>query len=540
MKDRLLFLRAFARTLCICLAVWAAAMAALVWLNWRWSREDISLSLNRTRTCLSGSPGVMQDGGTASHYLTINGISALDQYGGQMYLRAYDEEGDVLGQSQLLTAFVGLNDTTWYALFDAAMTDAEQLAAARLLMEYPWLRGYQPYDESPDTFVGLDLTGWAEGEAFFPIRAVLHLDGEEITLVDADPARFPGKTMEHIQIHYADFYSALAGRGGPEKRLERYRALEAEMDAWIEQLLTQDPRTGLTYDQMIMPPGGSSSRVFPNMSMDSSLEQIVVSNYALPPLYLLYGLEPAILLTLAAAVALACWLTWLETRAIRRERNFTRAAAHELKTPLAVLRSHAEALREDIDPAKRAAYLDVVLDESDRMAALVGQLLDLSRLERGVPLKRERVDFAALVRACFDRLSLSAGERDLHVTLNLTEGMVSGDRARLEEAVGNLASNALRYTPAGGSISVRLENSRGKLWLAVDNDGQGFTPRELSRLWEPFYRGDPARSRDTGGAGLGLAIVRAAVRAHGGTCGAENRAGGVRFWLELPALQSDG
>ena len=225
---------------------------------------------------------------------------------------------------------------------------------------------------------------------------------------------------------------------------------------------------------------------------------------------------------------------------LERERAFTRGAAHELKTPLAIIRTHAEALGEDIAPEKRGEYLNIILEESDRMAALVGQLLDLSRLERGVPLKRERVDFAALVRASFDRLSLSAGERDLHVTLNLTEGMVSGDRARLEEAVGNLASNALRYTPAGGSISVRLENSRGKLWLAVDNDGQGFTPRELSRLWEPFYRGDPARSRDTGGAGLGLAIVRAAVRAHGGTCGAENRAGGVRFWLELPALQSDG
>ena len=152
MKDRLLFLRAFARTLCICLAVWAAAMAALVWLNWRWSAEDIILSLDRTRTCLSDSPGAIQDRGTASQYLTINGIDALEQYGGQMYLRAYDEEGNVLGQSQLLTAFVGLGDIAWYALFDAAMTDAEQLAAARLLMEYPWLKGSQPYDEASAAF----------------------------------------------------------------------------------------------------------------------------------------------------------------------------------------------------------------------------------------------------------------------------------------------------------------------------------------------------------------------------------------------------
>ena len=537
MKDRLLFLRAFARTLCICLAVWAAAMAALVWLNGRWSAEDILTNEYEARRSAGSLNGEEMD---FSVDLSMIACEELERYGGQMLLRIYDEEGGVLGQSQLLMARIAKDGFLQYVLFDAAMTDAEQLAAARVFMEYPWLRVYQLYDEASAAFESLELTGWAEGEAFFPVRVVLHLDGEEITLVDADPARFPGKTMEHIQIHYADFYSALAGRGGPKMRLEQYRTLEAEMDAWIEQLLTQDPRTGLTYDQMIMTAGGTAPRTFPNMSMDGSMEQIVVSNYALPPFYLLYGLEPAILLTLAAAVALACWLTWLETRAIRRERNFTRAAAHELKTPLAVLRSHAEALREDIDPAKRTQYLDVVLDESDRMAALVGQLLDLSRLERGVPLKRERVDFAALVRACFDRLSLSAGERDLHVTLNLTEGMVSGDRARLEEAVGNLASNALRYTPAGGSISVRLENSRGKLWLAVDNDGRGFTPRELSRLWEPFYRGDPARSRDTGGAGLGLAIVRAAVRAHGGTCGAENRAGGVRFWLELPALQSDG
>ena len=306
MKDRLLFLRAFARTLCICLAVWAAAMAALVWLNWRWSAEDILTNEYEARRS-AGS--LLGDEAGFSGRLSVIADSELERYGGQMLLRIYDEEGGVLGQSQLLMAWIAKDGFLQYALFDAVMTDAEQLAAARVLMEYPWLRASQPYDEASAAFESLELTGWAEGEAFFPIRAVLHLAGEEITLVDADPARFPGKTMEHIQIHYADFYSALAGRGGPEKRLERYRALEAEMDAWIEQLLTQDPRTGLTYDQLIMTAGGTAPRIFPNMSMDGSLEQIVVSNYALPPLYLLYGLEPAILLTLAAAVALACWLT---------------------------------------------------------------------------------------------------------------------------------------------------------------------------------------------------------------------------------------
>ena len=91
---------------------------------------------------------------------------------------------------------------------------------------------------------------------------------------------------------------------------------------------------------------------------------------------------------------------------MERERAFTRAAAHELKTPLAVLRTHAEALREDIAPARRGEYLDVVLDESDRMAALVGSLLELSRMEEGGALHREVLAMDALVRAVFDRLAL--------------------------------------------------------------------------------------------------------------------------------------
>lgn len=144
MKDRLLFLRAFARTLCICLAVWAAAMAALVWLNGRWSAEDILTNEYEARRS-AGS--LLGDEAGFSGRLSVIADSELERYGGQMLLRIYDEEGGVLGQSQLLTAWIA-SDGPRYALFDAVMTDAEQLAAARVLMEYPWLRASQPYDEA--------------------------------------------------------------------------------------------------------------------------------------------------------------------------------------------------------------------------------------------------------------------------------------------------------------------------------------------------------------------------------------------------------
>ena len=116
MKDRLLFLRAFARTLCICLAVWAAAMAALVWLNWRWSAEDILTNEYEARRS-AGS--LLGDEAGFSGRLSVIADSELERYGGQMLLRIYDEEGGVLGQSQLLTAWIA-SDGPRYALFDAS------------------------------------------------------------------------------------------------------------------------------------------------------------------------------------------------------------------------------------------------------------------------------------------------------------------------------------------------------------------------------------------------------------------------------------
>ncbi len=220
---------------------------------------------------------------------------------------------------------------------------------------------------------------------------------------------------------------------------------------------------------------------------------------------------------------------------LRRERDFTRAAAHELKTPLAVLRTHAEALREDIDPAKRDQYLDVVLDETDSMAQLISSLLELSRLENGVPLDMEYLDLSALIRSVFAPLTLPMERKGMTLSLDLSEVWLSCDPARIKSAVDNLASNALRYGSEGGRVEVALVQEENTARLTVYNDGPPIPEEHLPHLFEPFYRVDKARSRDLGGTGLGLAIVKAAAAAHGGTCTVANVENGVKFTLTLPA-----
>ena len=225
---------------------------------------------------------------------------------------------------------------------------------------------------------------------------------------------------------------------------------------------------------------------------------------------------------------------------LERERAFTRGAAHELKTPLAIIRTHAEALGEDIAPEKRGEYLNIILEESDRMGQLVGRLLELTRLESGVALNVAPLNLADVVREVWNPLALQLEQKEVSLSLELEEVWLEGDRERLKEAVGNLASNALRHVEKGKRIQVSLVKQGEQVRVSVYNDGPAIPDKDLPHLFEPFYRGDKSRSRDSGGTGLGLAIVRAAVSAHGGSCGVEQRAGGPCFWLCLPVGQDEG
>ncbi len=224
---------------------------------------------------------------------------------------------------------------------------------------------------------------------------------------------------------------------------------------------------------------------------------------------------------------------------LEREREFTRSAAHELKTPLTILRAHAECLMEDLNPEKRAAYLNIVLEESDLIASLVNSLLELSRLEKGETLHIEAVDLPSLMKEVWNPMSLALEQKRIKLLLSLEDIQIEGDKEYLRKVLSNLASNALRHTTEGGTIKVSLHEDDGAAVLIADNDGLPIPEDDLPRIWEPFYRVDKARNRMDGGTGLGLAIVHEAVKAHGGTCEVRNRPGGVCFQISIPKEYSN-
>lgn len=214
----------------------------------------------------------------------------------------------------------------------------------------------------------------------------------------------------------------------------------------------------------------------------------------------------------------------------KSRREMTSAIAHELKTPIAVLSSYAEALQENIDAEKQSHYLTVIREETAKMDQMVLELLDLSRLEAGkYKLKRENIDLEALAKEIIDPLMPAIEEKQLNLVWQVGEPMVDADRYRLGQVVENFMTNAIRHTPEGGKIILRIGMERET--FSVENQGKQIPMEQLSKVWETFWQGDA--SRNERGSGLGLAICRTIVTLHGGSCKVENTAAGVRFSISL-------
>ena len=220
-----------------------------------------------------------------------------------------------------------------------------------------------------------------------------------------------------------------------------------------------------------------------------------------------------------------------------RLRQFVADASHELRTPLVTLKGYA-ALHGSggmADPEATADAMRRIRQEANRMGRLVENLLLLAEIDRGNPPPREPVDIVATLSDLAEDLRVLDPDREVSLVAPAT-AVVAGDRDGLTQVLTALTSNALRHTPPGTAIDLRVQPGPASVRIEVADHGPGIAPEDLPRVFDRFYRADAARARASGGSGLGLAIAAAVVRAHGGRIGVQSPPGsGATFWVELPS-----
>ncbi len=220
-------------------------------------------------------------------------------------------------------------------------------------------------------------------------------------------------------------------------------------------------------------------------------------------------------------------------------RQFVNHASHELKTPVASIRTLAEAVRDAAaeDPATTARLAGKLVGEATRLGDLIRDLLELARVEDPGTIANRSVDLSQVIRDQLGQVELVASERGITLTSDIPLTLtVRGDDAQLGLMIRNLLDNALRYTERGGSVSLHARADGDAVTVAVVDDGIGIPLKDQARVFERFYRVDEARSRDHGGTGLGLAIVKHVAGLHGGRVALQSAVGeGSTFTVTLPS-----
>ena len=220
---------------------------------------------------------------------------------------------------------------------------------------------------------------------------------------------------------------------------------------------------------------------------------------------------------------------------VRKE--FLNNVSHELKTPIALISGYAEGLKDNIadDAESREFYCDVIIDEANKMNTMVKKLLTLNQLEFGNDQTvMERFDLTALINGVISGVRLLISEKGATVSFKVSEPVyVWGDEFKIEEVVTNYMSNALNHLDYDRQIDVRIRTENGIVTTSVFNTGDPIPEGDIDKIWDKFYKVDKARTREYGGSGIGLSIVKAIMDAHQQTCGLKNYANGVAFYFTL-------
>ncbi|CAG7630757.1 two-component system histidine kinase PnpS [Paenibacillus allorhizosphaerae] len=235
----------------------------------------------------------------------------------------------------------------------------------------------------------------------------------------------------------------------------------------------------------------------------------------------------------------------------RMRSEFVANVSHELKTPIAAVKGFAETLLagalNDKDTAR--SFLQIIFDESDRLNRLIGDILELSKIEsKRIPLQFSPVHLQTFIGDCLHVMEAEARKKSIELTMHVPgEVYMEADEDRLRQILMNLLSNGINYTPEGGKVKIKVEQVASgaegeeydKVRLHISDTGIGIPKKDLPRIFERFYRVDKARSRSSGGTGLGLSIVKHLVELHKGTIRVESEVGvGTKFMIELPLIQA--
>jgi signal transduction histidine kinase len=228
----------------------------------------------------------------------------------------------------------------------------------------------------------------------------------------------------------------------------------------------------------------------------------------------------------------------------RERRELTTAISHDLRTPLASLRAMVEALDDQVvtDTGERERYYGTMRREIERLSRMIDDLFVLAQIDAGaLKLQPQPVDLCEIAADVVDAMHVQAQRNEIRLCLDASPRAcrMNLDGARMDRALANLLRTAIEHTPAGGTVRVSIAQANGAVEVSVSDDGEGIDPADAPRIWERFYRAEKSRRRSSDGAdgvGLGLAIVRGIVEAHGGSVGVESTPGcGATFVIRLPA-----
>lgn len=221
-------------------------------------------------------------------------------------------------------------------------------------------------------------------------------------------------------------------------------------------------------------------------------------------------------------------------------KEFLSNVSHELKTPIALIQGYAEGLKEGVidDPESRDFYCDVIVDEANKMNTMVKRLLTLNQLEFGNDVvSMERFDIVALISNYLQSAGILIRQNDIRVCFAPSEPIyVWADEFKTEEVFMNYFSNAVNHCTGEKIIEVKIEKMDGKAKISIFNTGEQIPQESIEHIWEKFYKVDKARTREYGGSGVGLSIVKAIMESMNQKYGVENYANGVRFWFELETV----